>query len=169
MHRVKHKRFKRDIDHRGALLYNLASNILSNEHIVTTFDKAKFVKSFVEKLVTRARKGDSLHNRRMLLKNLRNNKSLVEILLVKIGPKYAGRNGGYLSIQKMGSRVGDCAKMAKIAWVKEEEMKKETKAEKLETTEEKKEVKTKKKVVKKPVVAKVKKKNANTSTKKGTN
>lgn len=176
MHRSKHKRLKRDIDHRNALLFNLASNIINNEAVVTTHEKCKYVKSFVEKLVTRAKKGDSLHNRRMLLKSLRNTKSLVDILFLKISPKYIGRNGGYLSIQKMAYRMGDGAKMAKISWVKEEDKNIKTKSDKLENNteiiedkQEKKKVKTKKKIIKKPVAKKVKNQDENKSTKKGTN
>lgn len=146
-HRVTHKRLKRDVDHRKALLFNLASNLVANKAVVTTTQKAKFVKSFVEKLVTKAKSGDTLHNRRVLLSKLRNDKALVDNLFNKISKKYKTRNGGYLSIQKMKSRDGDNASMSKIFWVAGEETEKEKNktAEKTVKKESSKKVKTTKK------------------------
>ena len=94
---------------------NLVKSLILHEKIKTTEAKAKELRPFVEKIITKSKKGD-LHNYRVIMRKLNNN--LVTNKLVKeIGPKYKDKKGGYTRITKIGSRAGDNAKMAIIELV----------------------------------------------------
>lgn len=149
-HRIKKDKLNRDYDHIRALRFSLAKSLIEHKQIVTTLPKAKFIKPYVERLVTIAKRGDSLEVRRLLLKRLRNNKDLVELLISKRAPANKNRPGGYLRIQKFFKRAGDNAKMAKISWVDYDipMEPKPKKAPKKETKKPKKEVKKEAKVKK---------------------
>ncbi|MEP6817315.1 MAG: 50S ribosomal protein L17, partial [Marmoricola sp.] len=90
--------------------------------ITTTEAKARVLRPFAEKLITKARKAhngeNSLHNRREVLKTIRD-KSVVHSLFTEIGPTFAERPGGYTRITKIGPRKGDNAPMAVIELVTE--------------------------------------------------
>lgn len=117
-HRSVTRRLKRDKDHRSALLRNLATSLIMHEKIETTLTKAKFVKSYVEKLVTRA-KVKNQNNIRLVQKNIFGNQALVK-LFNEISPRFESRNGGYTKITKLGFRDGDKAPMAVLSFVTEE-------------------------------------------------
>ena len=146
-HRVKTKKFDRHAESRKALEKQLAVGLFKSDSIETTLEKAKFVKPFVEKLVTKAKKAD-LSTRRYLIEKLQD-KEIVNKLLEVIGPAFAERNGGYTRIQRTIVRKGDAAQMAKLSFVVDlstpviaEKVKAEkVKAEKVETDVEVKEVK----------------------------
>jgi large subunit ribosomal protein L17 len=116
-HRVKGKKFNRHLGARNALEFSLVKACIENPSVTTSLQKAKFVKPQVEKLVTKAKKGDTLVTRRYLLSKLRNNKSLVEKLISNYSVKYKTVNGGYMRIQKAEKRSGDNAQMAVLSWV----------------------------------------------------
>jgi large subunit ribosomal protein L17 len=78
--------------------------------------KAKALRPAVERLVTKARKGADLNNRRNLLKSV-NNEKAVNKLLNELGQKYQTRPGGYTRIIRLDARKGDNAKMAVIEFV----------------------------------------------------
>ena len=91
---------------RKALLINLAESLVLHEKIKTTGAKARVLRSFVEKLVTKSKKSD-LATRRRLLSTVRS-ENVVKKLLEVIGPRYKTRAGGYTRITKLDSRrVGD--------------------------------------------------------------
>lgn len=115
-HKVKKKRINRTSSHRTALLSNMSCSLIVHERISTTVVKAKILRSFVEKLITKAR-GDSLSTRRLLLSRLKNNQDVVNKLLSDIGKRYIGRPGGYTRIIKNNCRPGDNAEMAIIEFV----------------------------------------------------
>ena len=115
VHQVAHKKLSRNTNARRALLKNLAADLLLHERITTTAAKARAVKPFVEKLVTRA-KNDSQINRRYLLAKLPR-ENAVKKLLELYGPVFKERPGGYTRIIKLGPRVGDRAEMALIEFV----------------------------------------------------
>jgi large subunit ribosomal protein L17 len=96
--------------HERAILRGLSRSLIEHGRIVTTETKAKRVRPFVEKLITKARKG-GLHNRRLALSELRDRK-VVHRLFAEIGPKVGDRPGGYTRIMKLGPRRGDAAPMA---------------------------------------------------------
>ncbi len=115
MPKVKNKRrFGRKKDQRHALLVSLSRALVVNGKIKTTEAKAKELRPFIEKIVTRA-KEDSVYNRRVLASRLSDNtaKKLVE----EIGPRYKEREGGYTRIIKTGRRKEDGAQMAIIEFV----------------------------------------------------
>ena len=114
-HRKKVNSLSRDKDHRKALIKNLAESVILHESITTTLAKAKAVKPYVERLITRAKKND-LTTYRYLLQRLPTQNSAKKALEV-LGPRYKDRQGGYLRIIKLPARKGDGAKMAKIEFV----------------------------------------------------
>ncbi len=115
-HQRKTVKLGRTQGHRNALLSNLAVSLIDHGQIKTTIAKAKAVRPFVEKLVTKAKTG-TLHARRMALADLRHNEGAVRKLFAEIGPLNAERKGGYTRIVKLGARRSDAAEMAIIEWV----------------------------------------------------
>ena len=115
-HQRKTVKLGRTQGHRNALLSNLAVSLIDHGQIKTTVAKAKAVRPFVEKLVTKAKVG-TLHARRMALADLRHNEGAVRKLFTEIGPLNAERKGGYTRIVKLGARRSDAAEMAIIEWV----------------------------------------------------
>ncbi len=115
-HQRKTVKLGRKQGHRDALLSNLAVSLIDHGRIKTTIAKAKAVRPFVEKLVTKAKVG-TLHARRMALADLRHNEDAVRKLFKEIGPLNAERKGGYTRITKLGQRRSDASEMAVIEWV----------------------------------------------------
>ncbi|MFE6686649.1 50S ribosomal protein L17 [Streptomyces sp. NPDC057743] len=113
--------------HEKALLRNLATNLFEHGRITTTEAKARRLRPFAERLVTKAKKGD-LHNRRQVME-LITDKSVVHTLFTEIAPRFSERPGGYTRITKIGNRRGDNAPMAVIELVEGEIAKKATVAE----------------------------------------
>ncbi|MDP3982320.1 MAG: 50S ribosomal protein L17 [bacterium] len=112
--RVKGRAFGRTKDQRKALLIGLARALVKSERIQTTEAKAKEVAPYVEKMITKAKKGD-LHARRQLIADLGvlGSKKIIE----EIAPRYKDRAGGYTSIIKLGKRNSDSASMASLSLV----------------------------------------------------
>ncbi len=115
MPRIKNKRrFGRKRDQRRALLLSLSRALIINEKIQTTEAKAKELRPFVEKIITRA-KEDTIHNRRLLVRRL--SEDVAKKLVKDIGVRYKDRSGGYTRILKIGPRMEDGAKMVIIELV----------------------------------------------------
>jgi len=104
--------------HQRLILANLATSLFENGAITTTEAKARRLRPFAERLITKAKKGD-LHNRRQVLSVI-SDKGVVHTLFEEIGPRFAERPGGYTRITKLGPRKGDNAPMAVIELVTEE-------------------------------------------------
>ncbi len=104
--------------HQKLILSNLATSLFEHGRIVTTEAKARTLRPYAERLITKAKKGD-LHNRRQVLSVIRD-KGIVHSLFEEIGPRFAERPGGYTRITKLGPRKGDNAPMAVIELVTEE-------------------------------------------------
>jgi large subunit ribosomal protein L17 len=104
--------------HQRAILANLATSLFEHGSITTTEAKARLLRPYAERLITKARRGD-LHNRRQVLSVIRD-KSVVHVLFTEIGPRFAERPGGYTRITKIGPRKGDNAPMAVIELVEAE-------------------------------------------------
>jgi len=94
------------------ILANLATSLFTHGRITTTEAKAKRLRPYAERLITKAKRGD-LHNRREIQKVIRD-KDVVHRLLTEIGPLFAAREGGYTRITKTMPRKGDNAPMAVI-------------------------------------------------------
>ena len=103
--------------HERLILANLATSLFEHGRITTTEAKAKRLRPFAERLISKAKRGD-LHNRREVLKTIRN-KDVLHKLFAEIGPLFAERDGGYTRITKTMPRKGDNAAMAVIALVSE--------------------------------------------------
>ena len=101
--------------HQRLMLANMASSLFQHEQIQTTEAKAKLLRPYAEKLITKAKKG-SIHHRRQVLTEIED-RDTVHKLFADIGPRFADRNGGYTRILKLGPRPGDAAPMALIALV----------------------------------------------------
>lgn len=116
-HRHAHRKLNRPTAARKALLRGLATQLVLNNKIETTLEKAKELRGFIEPLVTKA-KTNSVVNRRLAAATLYG-KETVDILFKNIGPKMATRPGGYTRILKLGFRPGDHARKAIIEFVEE--------------------------------------------------
>ncbi|MEX0919708.1 MAG: 50S ribosomal protein L17 [Candidatus Saccharimonadales bacterium] len=113
----RHK-LSRKKDQRRALLKSLSESLIQHESITTTKPKAKALRPYVEKLVTRA-KEDNQHNRRLVMRKI-STKDTLNKLFTDIGPRFKNRAGGYLRIESAGWRKGDNTQMATISFVTEE-------------------------------------------------
>jgi large subunit ribosomal protein L17 len=114
-HRVGHRKLQRTSSHRAALFRNMAAALIKHEQITTTTAKAKELRPYVEKLVTLAKKG-GLSNRRIAHSRIMDEAQERKLFEV-IGPRYAGRNGGYTRVIKAGIRASDAAPIAVIEFV----------------------------------------------------
>jgi len=108
--------------HQRLILSNLATSLFEHGRITTTEAKARTLRPYAEKLVTKAKKAHAgenpLHQRREVLKDIRD-KGVVHHLFTEIAPLVADRPGGYTRITKIGNRQGDNAPMAVIELVTE--------------------------------------------------
>ena len=114
-HGYKGRKFGRETDQRAALIKGLATSLVEHESIETTLQKAKEVLPYVERLITKAKKGD-LHNRRQVLNGLSTIESAHK-LVDEIAPKLTGRVSGHLRIERTRHRRGDNAELARISFV----------------------------------------------------
>ena len=109
--------------HQRLILSNLATALFEHGRITTTEAKARTLRPYAEKLITKAKKAHAgenpLHQRREVLKVIRD-KGVVHTLFADIAPTFAERPGGYTRITKIGPRAGDNAPMAVIELVTEE-------------------------------------------------
>lgn len=101
--------------HQRLILANLATSLFEHGKITTTEAKARRLRPYAERLITKAKVND-LHNRREIQKVIRD-KTVVHRLLADIGPFFADRPGGYTRITKTMPRKGDNAPMAVIELV----------------------------------------------------
>jgi large subunit ribosomal protein L17 len=114
-HRKAGRSLRRTSEQRLALLRNLATSLIEQGAIETTEAKAKELRPFVEKLITKGRSG-TLHARRLAGKHVQK-RAAADKLFQELGPKFAKRAGGYTRILKTGHRKGDGAEMARIELV----------------------------------------------------
>lgn len=114
-HGYQGRKFHRERDQRRALIKGLADSLVKYEAIETSLPKAKEVVPYLEKLITKAKKGD-LHNRRQVLSGLQTVASAHK-LVDEIAPKLKGRVSGHLRIEKTGLRRGDNTQMARVSFV----------------------------------------------------
>lgn len=145
-HRKKTKKLGRKTAHRKALLSNMAISLIKHKSIQTTTVKAKVLRSYIEKLITMAKK-DTIAARREVYSKV-HSRDIVKILFDEVAPKFADKEGGYTRITKIGFRKGDGAETALIELLLEKEEKKPKKTEKKSAKKTTKE-KVEKKAVKK--------------------
>ena len=112
-------------EHRESMLSNLASALITHGRIETTLTKARVLRPFIEKLITKAKhaaakteKKDAVHLRRLVLRDLRDETAVTALFNEKY-KEFSNRAGGYTRIYKLGpQRLGDAAGMALIEFVK---------------------------------------------------
>lgn len=109
-HNVKGRKLKRTASHKTALINSLTTSLLKHKRIRTTEAKAKEARTFIEKLITKAKKND-LHVKRQVMSVI-HDKEVVKELFSEIIPKIGERPGGYTRVVKLGNRSGDAAPMA---------------------------------------------------------
>tara|TARA_X000000368_G_scaffold183533_1_gene144944 strand:+ start:201 stop:596 length:396 start_codon:yes stop_codon:yes gene_type:complete len=114
-HQKKGRKLGVNPPHRKAMLRNLASNLIKHKRIQTTDSRAKELRTFIEPLLTKAKKAD-LNSIRQILKKLPF-KDDVHTLVHEIAPQFADRNGGYTRIIKRGFRDNDRASVSIIEFV----------------------------------------------------
>ena len=114
-HGYRGRKLHRERDEREALIKGLADSLVKYESIETTLPKAKEVVPYVEKLITKAKKGD-LHNRRLVISGLQTLSSAHK-LVDEIAPKLKSRASGHLRIEKTTFRRGDHAQLARVSFV----------------------------------------------------
>jgi large subunit ribosomal protein L17 len=143
-HNKHHASLGVSVEHRRAMLSNMAASLITHGRIETTLTKAKALRPFIEKVITKAKqaaakseKKDAIHLRRLALSDVRDETAITK-LFNETYKEFANRNGGYTRIYKLGQqRLGDAAEMALIEFVKADDQgykkskgKKATKAKK---------------------------------------
>lgn len=114
-HHNKGRKLGVNPSHRKAMLRNLAANLIEHKRIKTTDARAKELRTFIEPLITKAKKGD-LNSIRQIAKKLPRKDAVYE-LVHGIAPSYSERNGGYTRIIKLGFRDNDRASVSLIEFV----------------------------------------------------
>ncbi|WP_187647488.1 50S ribosomal protein L17 [Nitrosophilus labii] len=114
-HKHGYRKLGRTSSHRKALLKNLAIALIMNGKIETTVAKAKTLRSYIEKLITKAKKGDFNAHREVFA--YLQDKEATKKLVNEIAPNYQNREGGYTRIVRTRIRRGDAAPMAFIELV----------------------------------------------------
>jgi large subunit ribosomal protein L17 len=114
-HHSSKRKFGREMNQRDALIRSLSRNLINEGRITTTLAKAKSLRPFVEKLVTKAKTG-TLASRRVVISRMQGEAETKE-LFDNIAKKYKNRNGGYTRIIKLPRRKLDAAEMAMIEFV----------------------------------------------------
>jgi len=114
-HKHGYRKLGRTSSHRKALLKNMSIALIKSGKIETTVPKAKELRSYFEKLITKARVGDA-NAHRVVFAALQDKESTKK-LMNEIAPEYKGRNGGYTRIIRTRIRRGDAAEMAFIELV----------------------------------------------------
>jgi large subunit ribosomal protein L17 len=149
-HNKHHASLGVTVEHRRAMLSNMAASLITHGRIETTLTKAKALRPFIEKVITKAKqaaakseKKDAIHLRRLALSDIRDETAITK-LFNETYKEFANRNGGYTRIYKLGQqRLGDAAEMALIEFVKADDQgykkskskaKKSTKAKKAKAT-----------------------------------
>ncbi len=144
-HRKAVRKLGRNTNQRKMLLRSLAISLIEHGSIVTTRAKAKELRRYVERIITKVKHEDQSHAQRLVFRKLQN-KEAVKKLFKEYRESFIDRPGGYTRIYLLGNRPGDAAEMAKISLilkgdaVTEEEPVTEEKADtevKEEKTEEK--------------------------------
>jgi large subunit ribosomal protein L17 len=112
-------------EHRKAMLSNMAASLIEHGKIQTTLTKAKALRPFIERVITKAKKAsvaaekkDALHLRRMAMKDVRDETAVAKLFNEKV-KEFANRPGGYTRIYKLGTLGrNDAAEMAQIELIK---------------------------------------------------
>lgn len=114
-HRVDGRKFGRHTDERLALFRNMVADLFLHERIRTTEAKAKETRGLAERIISLGKRGD-LAARRQAIATI-GHPDVVEKVFKEIAPRFAGRQGGYTRIVKLGFRKGDAAPLVQLELV----------------------------------------------------
>jgi len=125
---MRHKKHRHSLgvtrEHRAAMLSNMGASLIVHDRIKTTLTKAKALRPFIEKIVTKAKNAaakteakDAIHLRRLALADVRD-EDAITLLFNEKHKEFTNRTGGYTRIYKLGPRASDAAEMALIEFVK---------------------------------------------------
>ena len=112
--RIKGKKFSRKTDQRKAFIRGLAAGLIMKEKITTTKTRARAASTFVEKMITKAKRG-GLSATRQLMATLP--VDAAKKLTSNLAQRFSTRNGGYTRIIRLGQRVLDGAEMAVVEFI----------------------------------------------------
>ena len=117
----KGRRFGGSSQHQRLMMANLVASLVAAEGLVTTEAKAKALRPYAEKLITKAKKAQDegpwrVHRIRQI-QGFLGDREMTHKLVNEVAPRYLQRNGGYTRILKLGTRQGDRADMARIELV----------------------------------------------------
>ena len=112
-HGYKGRKFGRERDQRRALLKGLATSLVEHGEIETTLPKAKELSRYIEKVITKAKKGD-LANRRQVIAALSTQAAAFK-LVDEIAPQLTGRTSGHVRVSRTRLRIGELKEVAKPA------------------------------------------------------
>jgi large subunit ribosomal protein L17 len=116
-HGYQGRKFHRERDQRKALIKGLADSLVRHGSIETTLPKAKELAPYIERLITKAKKG-TLHDRRQIIAALHTVESAHK-LVDELAPQMKGRDSGHVRIERTSARRGDNTQMARISFVDE--------------------------------------------------
>ncbi len=114
-HRVQGRKLGRTSAHRRAMFRNQLTSLFEHERITTTVAKAKELRPLAERMVTLARTGTVQARRQVRV--MVPDRAVVRRLFDEIAPRFAGRDGGYTRIVRIGPRRGDGAEIAILEFV----------------------------------------------------
>ena len=117
-HQKKGRKLNRTASHRKALFSNLAASLVIHKKIRTTDAKGKELRTYIDRLVTYAKRGD-VRGRRLIQKRItgKRGKEIANILIHDIAPAYADRHGGYTRLIKLNNRKNDNAPVTLIEFI----------------------------------------------------
>jgi len=118
-HRVAKRHFNRDTKHRKAMIMNLVRSLVEQGEIKTTTEKAKEVRRWADKVVSKAKAGDVAARRS--LHRFFGKRDVVNTLVDRIAPLFADRTSGFTTKEVLGKRRGDNTEMTKISFVSQPE------------------------------------------------
>lgn len=114
-HKIKGRKLNRTSSHRQAMFANMAVALVMHEQIQTTLPKAKELRPYIEKLITKAKRPNLAITRSIISKI--KDKVAVDKLINVLGKRYADSPGGYTRIIKARFRYGDLAPLAYIEFI----------------------------------------------------
>ena len=126
--RNKVKQLNKTASHRRAMMRNMATSLFEHERIVTTRARGKVLKSYAEKLITRAKRNlddelgveAKLHNKREIMRDIAD-RDIVTKLFDELAPRYKERKGGYTRMIHMAERQSDSAQMSVVELIDRKE------------------------------------------------
>lgn len=137
IHKTKKIKFKNGQDSNSMIMRKLMYNFLRDSRITTTEARAKALKMYLERIISKA-KEKTESNKNYILRYFPN-KKIISVLFDQVGPAFANINGGYVKIVRLSQRENDAAMMVQLLWAhpvvvdwseKAEESQKESKPEK---------------------------------------